>query len=1077
MADLQSLKEKGNECFKNGQYTEALQYYTQALDLGQSKDADKAIIYKNRAACELKLNNHESAIKDATKSLDLVENDPKALYRRCQAYDALGRVEEAYKDAMTLIKIDPKNKAAQAIYERLNPIVQEKMKERNSTSSKVSQMFNLAFDSAVEKEKRLPALNNLIVLTREGAGAELIFQSGGIERLIACLKEIDTEIRITALRVLASLAKSSKNMAAAVVGAVDVPQLMLLLGQGSGEMPLAVAHLIQTLFNVYCGLDDFTAAIKQYEEGRKKGDRPRYPQHKMDDAQQLFVDTVFPLLIKMFDSSKVTPDTRDCAMELVMKNITWRKGLGWTQKFLDTNGIDGLLTVAGTQPQYKTLAVTDQSHMHASVALNTIYEDLVSDKQRDCFKDKCTDFLKYLFGDGVLESKIEAIECLSSLLQGPFEVGSILLGTQGVVELMLTLANSDNPHYQRVAVEAIVHSASKKNRCTGILKDAVPILKKLYQSSDESIKVRALVGLCKLGSFAGGDVSQMPMADGSTQKLARICRKFLVNTARDHDLRKWATEGLAYLTLDADVKEELVDDTGALKSIFELSRNTEKNMTYACVTVLVNVINSYDKPDIMPEMVELAKFSKQHVPEEHEKDKHDFVIKRIHKLAQAGVTNALVALSNSESKNCRELLCRVYLALATEEKLRGLMVQQGAVKSLLQLIENNTDNGTVLAAHCLAKIAVTMDPATAFPGQRIFEVVRPLISLLHSDRSSLQNFEALLALTNLSSTNDDVRKRMLTDNGLMAIEHMMFEPHEMIRRAATECMCNMLMCEKVQERFEGENDRVKMMVLFAGEDDVVLARAAAGGMAMMSSNPKLCEKMTKVKPWLDIVQMILVSDSTEIQHRAVHLTMNLMSASKEIATQLIESQALEILMGITRLEGPEREQIRQCAQSALDTAVAHGLIKPYQGEHGVGELFQRGPGLELRHVLKIPEETEEEEEGAKTENGTKEGESEGKEKKEEEDEEESAETENGQEMKRRESDDREDEDDEKEFSQTESEDRLSGIQDSTNETQENTSSPEKIKGEQKTQAEAQNDNASSTPSTHSNDDSKGGEES
>ena len=42
-------------------------------------------------------------------------------------------------------------------------------------------------------------------------------------------------------------------------------------------------------------------------------------------------------------------------------------------------------------------------------------------------------------------------------------------------------------------------------------------------------------------------------------------------------------------------------------------------MTYACITVLVNLTNSYDKAEMMPEMVELAKFAKQHVPEEHEK--------------------------------------------------------------------------------------------------------------------------------------------------------------------------------------------------------------------------------------------------------------------------------------------------------------------------------------------------------------------------------------------------------------------------------------------------------------------------
>ena len=55
---------------------------------------------------------------------------------------------------------------------------------------------------------------------------------------------------------------------------------------------------------------------------------------------------------------------------------------------------------------------------------------------------------------------------------------------------------------QRVAVEAIVHSASKKDRCAGILKDAVPILKNLYKSSDESIQVRALVvSFCGSGWF------------------------------------------------------------------------------------------------------------------------------------------------------------------------------------------------------------------------------------------------------------------------------------------------------------------------------------------------------------------------------------------------------------------------------------------------------------------------------------------------------------------------------------------------------------------------------------------------
>jgi hypothetical protein len=50
-----------------------------------------------------------------------------------------------------------------------------------------------------------------------------------------------------------------------------------------------------------------------------------------------------------------------------------------------------------------------------------------------------------------------------------------------------------------------------------------------------------------------------------------FCR-FLCNPTKDVDLRKWAAEGLAYLTLDAEVKEELVEDSNALRSLFDLAK-------------------------------------------------------------------------------------------------------------------------------------------------------------------------------------------------------------------------------------------------------------------------------------------------------------------------------------------------------------------------------------------------------------------------------------------------------------------------------------------------------------------------
>ena len=41
------------------------------------------------------------------------------------------------------------------------------------------------------------------------------------------------------------------------------------------------------------------------------------------------------------------------------------------------------------------------------------------------------------------------------------------------------------------------------------------------------------------------------------------------------------------------------------------------------------------------------------------------------------------------------------------------------------------------------------------------------------------------------------RKRIVSEKGVPNIEHYLYEDHEMLQRAATECMCNMVMNEAV----------------------------------------------------------------------------------------------------------------------------------------------------------------------------------------------------------------------------------------------------------------------------------------
>jgi hypothetical protein len=62
-------------------------------------------------------------------------------------------------------------------------------------------------------------------------------------------------------------------------------------------------------------------------------------------------------------------------------------------------------------------------------------------------------------------------------------------------------------------------------------------------------------------------------------------------------------------------------------------------------------------------MLDLAKFAKNRIHEEHELDEEDFVDKRIWSIAQMGVTSALVSLSKTESHNMRELIARYIITM------------------------------------------------------------------------------------------------------------------------------------------------------------------------------------------------------------------------------------------------------------------------------------------------------------------------------------------------------------------------------------------------------------------------------
>ena len=62
--------------------------------------------------------------------------------------------------------------------------------------------------------------------------------------------------------------------------------------------------------------------------------------------------------------------------------------------FLDLAGLTILLEVAGTIPEHKSLKTTDNTRMHASLVLQKVYDDLISDKEREKYREHVNTYFR-----------------------------------------------------------------------------------------------------------------------------------------------------------------------------------------------------------------------------------------------------------------------------------------------------------------------------------------------------------------------------------------------------------------------------------------------------------------------------------------------------------------------------------------------------------------------------------------------------------------------------------------------------------------------------------------------------------
>ena len=79
--------------------------YADGLTLAPDGHKVRAVLFCNRAACHLEVQQYQEAVKDCSSAIDLDGEYLKAWHRRARAYEGLDDMDRALRDVQKVISI------------------------------------------------------------------------------------------------------------------------------------------------------------------------------------------------------------------------------------------------------------------------------------------------------------------------------------------------------------------------------------------------------------------------------------------------------------------------------------------------------------------------------------------------------------------------------------------------------------------------------------------------------------------------------------------------------------------------------------------------------------------------------------------------------------------------------------------------------------------------------------------------------------------------------------------------------------------------------------------------------------
>ena len=105
--EIEAVKNKANELFKQKKYEEAIEEYTKVLEFDPSNKKFNSLILANRALCYQKLNKHKEALRDSNLSVKLNPYYARGYVKRGNVYMELKMYDDAKLDFQKAKELDP----------------------------------------------------------------------------------------------------------------------------------------------------------------------------------------------------------------------------------------------------------------------------------------------------------------------------------------------------------------------------------------------------------------------------------------------------------------------------------------------------------------------------------------------------------------------------------------------------------------------------------------------------------------------------------------------------------------------------------------------------------------------------------------------------------------------------------------------------------------------------------------------------------------------------------------------------------------------------------------------------------